>query len=229
MTIIVLIILAGVTLNIVLDQNGIINKAKQATEDYDNAQKAEQELLGQLDGYFEYDEQAGVNAPKLAEGMIPVKWNGSNWVKADSSTNNWYNYDKQEWANAVTVSTDTRSTYLSAPVGSTISMDDIETMWVWIPRYSYTIGSEDGTNYYGKQGEFLDTTPTQALPGEIDVKFVSASTKDRGTAIDATYGRKTRAVIIMDSGHVVLSSIQPETVAGRLDKNEDDLLGIEDK
>ncbi|HIT37913.1 MAG TPA: hypothetical protein IAB59_05510, partial [Candidatus Onthousia faecipullorum] len=86
-------------------------------------------------------------------------------VKADSSTNNWYNYDKQEWANAVTVSTDTRSTYLSAEIGSTISMDDIETMWVWIPRYSYTIASENGTTYYGKRGVYLNSTPTAALPG----------------------------------------------------------------
>ena len=122
------------------------------------------------------------NAPELDSNMIAVRYDGSNWVKADSSTNNWYNYDKQEWANAVTVSTDTRSTYLSAEIGSTISMNDIETMWVWIPRYSYTIGSEDGTNYYGKQGDYLDSTPTVELPGEIDVKFVSTSTKDRGTA-----------------------------------------------
>ena len=122
------------------------------------------------------------NAPELDSNMIAVRYDGSNWVKADSSTNNWYNYDKQEWANAVTVSTDTRSTYLSAEIGSTISMNDIETMWVWIPRYSYTIGSEDGTNYYGKQGDYLDSTPTVELPGEIDIKFVSTSTKDRGTA-----------------------------------------------
>ena len=123
-----------------------------------------------------------VNEPELDDNMIAVRYDGSNWVKADSSTNNWYNYDKQEWANAVTVSSSTRDTYLSAEVGTVISMDDIETMWVWIPRYSYTIGSEDGTDYYGKQGDYLDTTPTQALPGEIDIKFVSASTKDRGTA-----------------------------------------------
>ena len=122
------------------------------------------------------------NAPELDSNMIAVRYDGSNWVKADSSTNNWYNYDKQEWANAVTVSSSTRDTYLSAPVGTTISMDDIETMWVWIPRYSYTIGSEDGANYYGKQGDYLDSTPTQALPGEIDVKFVSENVKDRGTA-----------------------------------------------
>ena len=122
------------------------------------------------------------NAPELDSNMIAVRYDGSNWVKADSSTNNWYNYDKQEWANAVTVSSTTRDNYLSAPAGTTISMDDIETMWVWIPRYSYSIGSEDGTNYYGKQGDYLDSTPTQALPGEIDIKFVSTSTKDRGTA-----------------------------------------------
>ena len=122
------------------------------------------------------------NAPELDDGMIAVRYNGSNWVKADSSTNNWYNYDKGEWANAVTVSTDTRSTYLSADVGTEISMDDIETMWVWIPRYSYSIGSVDGINYYGKQGDYLDSSPTQALPGEIDIKFISTSTKDRGTA-----------------------------------------------
>ena len=122
------------------------------------------------------------NAPELDTNMISVRYNGSNWVKADNSTNNWYNYDKQEWANAVTVTSDTRDRYLSAPTGTEIEMNDIETMWVWIPRYSYTIGSVDGTNYYGKQGDYLDTTPTQTLPGEIDIKFVDTNTKDRGTA-----------------------------------------------
>ena len=122
------------------------------------------------------------NAPVLDSNMIAVRYNGSNWIKADSSTNNWYNYDKQEWANAVTVTSDTRDRYLSASVGTVVSMDDIETMWVWIPRYSYSIGSVDGTNYYGKQGDYLDTIPTQTLPGEIDIKFVDTNTKDRGTA-----------------------------------------------
>lgn len=43
--------------------------------------------------------------------------------------------------------------------------------------------------------------------------------KDKGTAIDATYGRRTRAVVITDSDHLILSALQPETVASRLDKN----------
>ena len=124
------------------------------------------------------------NSPMLDDGMIAVKYENNNWVKADRTNTNsdWYNYDELKWANAVTVSSSTRDTYQSASVGTVVNMDDIETMWVWIPRYSYTIGSEDGTNYYGKQGTFLDTTPTQVLPGEIDVKFVSENVKDRGSA-----------------------------------------------
>ena len=122
------------------------------------------------------------NAPELDTNMIAVRYNGSDFLKADGSTNSWYNYDKQEWANAVTVSSNTRDKYLEAEVGTKIDMADIETMWVWIPRYSYSIGSEDGTNYYGKQGDYLDSTPTVALPGEIDIKFVDKTTKDRGTA-----------------------------------------------
>ncbi len=132
-----------------------------------------------------YDrEQNSPNTPMLDDGMIAVTYNGSNWVKADrtNANNDWYNYDNLVWANAVTVSSNTRDTYLNASNGTVVNMDDIETMWVWIPRYSYSIGSEDGTNYYGKQGTFLDTAPTQALPGEIDVKFVSENTKDRGSA-----------------------------------------------
>ena len=122
------------------------------------------------------------NAPELDSGMIPVTYNGSSWEKADATSNNWYNYSEGMWANAVTVTSSSRSTYQSASVGTEINMDDIETMWVWIPRYSYSIGSEDGTNYYGKQGDYLDTTPTQVLPGEIDIKFIGTEEKDRGTA-----------------------------------------------
>ena len=42
--------------------------------------------------------------------------------------------------------------------------------------------------------------------------------RDRGALIDATYGRRTRAVLIMDNDHLVLSALQPETVASRLDE-----------
>ena len=57
-------------------------------------------------------------------------------------------------------------------------------------------------------------------PESAPIKRLVQEAKDSKMAIDATYGRRTRAVIIMDSGHVVLSAVQPETVAGRLDKDD---------
>lgn len=57
-------------------------------------------------------------------------------------------------------------------------------------------------------------------PESAPIKRIIQEAKDNSMAVDATYGRRTRAVIIMDSGHVILSAVQPETVAGRLDKEE---------
>lgn len=56
-------------------------------------------------------------------------------------------------------------------------------------------------------------------PDSAPIKRLVQEAKDGGRAIDATYGRKTRAVIIMDSGHVVLSSIVTETLATRINEN----------
>ncbi len=58
-------------------------------------------------------------------------------------------------------------------------------------------------------------------PESAPVKRLIQESKDNGTLIDATYGRRTRAVIIMDSGHVVLTPIQPETIAHRLHTKEE--------
>ncbi|MCA1030013.1 DUF370 domain-containing protein [Bacillus timonensis] len=59
-------------------------------------------------------------------------------------------------------------------------------------------------------------------PESAPIKRIIQDARDRGMLIDATYGRRTRAVIIMDSDHVILSAVQPETVAQRL-ANKDDL------
>ncbi len=58
-------------------------------------------------------------------------------------------------------------------------------------------------------------------PESAPIKRMVQEAKENGNAVDATYGRRTRAVLIMDSGHVILSSVQPETVAGRLEKEEE--------
>ena len=55
------------------------------------------------------------------------------------------------------------------------------------------------------------------------IKRIIQDARERGTLIDATYGRRTRAVIITDSDHVILSAVQPETVANRLDDEDEDV------
>lgn len=56
-------------------------------------------------------------------------------------------------------------------------------------------------------------------PESAPIKRIMQDARENGTAIDATYGRRTRAVVITDSDHLILSALQPETVASRLDKN----------
>lgn len=64
-------------------------------------------------------------------------------------------------------------------------------------------------------------------PESAPIKRIITDARERGELIDATYGRRTRAVIVTDSGHVILSAIQPETVANRFllskdSRDEDD-------
>ena len=53
-------------------------------------------------------------------------------------------------------------------------------------------------------------------PESAPIKRMVQEARDRGVLIDATYGRRTRAVVVTDSGHIILSAVQPETVANRL-------------
>ena len=133
----------------------------------------------------DYFESSGANKPVLASNMIPVYYDETNdvWKKADASntnkTNLWYSYEssgeyKGRWANAVTVKDTNRQTYLNATPGTIIPMDDINTMWVWIPRFNAVTPS----NYNGG---------TKEKPNAIDVTFV----KQNEPALDAfTFGDK---------------------------------------
>ena len=147
---------------------------------------------------------SGANSPVLASNMIPVYYDEINnvWKKADvnnkDSSYQWYSYNstgdkKGMWANAVTVKEANRQTYLNANVGTPISMDDITTMWVWIPRFNAVIPS----NYNGG---------TQAKPNAIDVSFV----KQNEPAIDAfTFGDKELSGFWygkFEVGHITLAS-----------------------
>lgn len=69
-------------------------------------------------------------------------------------------------------------------------------------------------------GNFVPYERISAIvaPDSAPVKRIVQEAKDKGICIDATYGRRTRAVLVLDNGQVVLSSIQPETLVGRNQK-----------
>ncbi len=116
------------------------------------------------------------NTPVLVGDMIPVTYNGTNWVKADTVNNNWYDYNRGVWANAVTIKDSSkRAEYKNAQAGTTIDLSYVNLMLVWIPRYSYTLRQSYGYQIEG------GSTPSQATPGAFDIKFVDTNTTEKGT------------------------------------------------
>ncbi len=67
-------------------------------------------------------------------------------------------------------------------------------------------------------------------PESAPIKRIIQEARERGMLIDATYGRRTRAVVVTDSDHIILSAVQPETVAHRLETKEEivDEVGIDE-
>ena len=107
-----------------------------------------------------YKDSSGANAPNLVDGLIPVVYDGTNWVSADTSSD-WYAYGEQRWANAVTTTATNRAKYQTP--GTIIPMSDINTMWVWIPRYEYKF-SNMAIGYAGG---------TKDSPGAIGINFIA--------------------------------------------------------
>jgi len=152
------------------------------------------------------EEESNANVPELASNMIPVCYNSEKdiWVKADSTntskTHQWYSYSGKTWANAVTVAEadGTRDDIVDAPAGKPIPMERINTMLVWIPRFSATKNGD-----YNGATEFVcsNTTITNKAeciakdyvwmalnPGAFNITFVNKET----TAHDAfTFGSET--------------------------------------
>ena len=87
------------------------------------------------------EDPTGANRPVLAEGMIQITYDGTNWVKADKygAYNEWYDYGNQKWANAVMVTSTKRETYMNADIGTVVPEADILAYFVWIPRYKYKL------------------------------------------------------------------------------------------
>ena len=63
-----------------------------------------------------------------------------------------------------------------------------------------------------------DRIITIVTPESAPIKRIVQVAKEKGILIDSTCGRKSRSVLIMDSGHIILSALQPDTISGRLDR-----------
>ena len=127
------------------------------------------------------------NAPKLAKGMIPVKYNveSGNWVICSEDDPEWYSYTTEEkkWANVMLCD----GTYdESTAIGTEVAEKDLGSMFVWIPRYAYKI-----TEGYHKSS------------GALDVKFVAgtsyAYSDSEGNIKEAKNGNEEG--VITDSGY----------------------------
>ena len=139
-TIIVLIILAGVSIAMLVGENGIITQARRAAQETEQAKKEEAAGLSSLETAIQealgnvYNEEKGVNAPRLTAGMTPIKFTDptdsakGSIVETTSEDADWYEYGteegKKKWANAQT---------------------EDGSMWVWIPRFAYRVNSSNNT------------------------------------------------------------------------------------
>ena len=160
--------MASVTISTVFSDNGIIKKAQEVANKTKEAVQKEKDELNQLyndlasalnnvpeepippeptlpsDGSF--SEEKGVNTPNLGEGMTPIKWDKTknDWVETNGSDPEWYDYTAKKWANAKTSD------------GS---------MWVWLPRYAYSITS----GYHS------------STAGNIEIEFMKGLTNETST------------------------------------------------
>ena len=182
-TIVVLLILAGITISLVFSDNGIIAKAREAAEKTNQAVINEQTQMNELVDYMgnmlngigggvvpeeptlpndgTYSELKGVNTPDLVNGQLtPIKWDTTtnDWVETTGDDEEWYDYTAGEWANARTSD------------GS---------MWVWIPRYAYSITSGYHTNAAGIiEVEFMKGLTNEGATGQTIVEYNSSTTSN---------------------------------------------------
>ena len=149
-TIIILLILAGITISS-LTNTGLFGRAKEARDKTaaaaENQAKILNEYEDELNKYISWNtkklqadgswnDSKKVNSPQLMEGMTGIYWDkdGNEIEVTADNQDNWYDYDKQEWANAITKDSD----------------GNITGYWVWIPRYAYKIESGRYTSTAGK-------------------------------------------------------------------------------
>ncbi len=181
-TIVVLLILAGVTIAYVMSDNGIFSKAQEAKDKTEQAKNDEQEYLSNLgnkiDEYTKgistnppiYNEEKKVNVPQILTGMTPIKFEmptnsqKGEAVVTNKDDDNWYEYgetyETKRWANVKTQD------------GS---------MWVWIPRFAYKITGQtiDVVFLIGDTDEYYKADGTTATAQRMkNTTIVPSTTSD---------------------------------------------------
>ena len=154
-TIIVLLILAGVSIAMLTGENGILTQAKKAKEETKEVAIEEENRITDYEDYISkytnggYVESKGVNAPVLGENMKLISYNVETKTWEENNSSSSYDYvageetadnNKSKWANAK------------------VTIDGVDSYFVWIPRYAYKITYNDINN--------------KSAGGTIDVKFL---------------------------------------------------------
>lgn len=196
-TIVVILILAGTTTGMLIGQGGIIQQsqeAQNAQKNYsENEEKETNSLMNEVDEELKTDWQdsSGANIPKLGTEMVPVKWDGSNWIVTNNKDSEWFDYSKKQWANImlrdgleVEGVKDATTASLATMRGKKVTK--LGSMFVWIPRYAYQI--ESG---YHQSGADINPDDGTLGAGIINIEFMkgtsNVSVKNR-TKWDNTSG-----------------------------------------
>ena len=172
-TVVIMLILAGVAIAAVVDGDGLFSKIREATEVYENAAESENDtiksLMNEIDNYLgnsnsqktdgSFDSTKGVNTPDTSalpkETTKYVTWNYNEADSlyeeqlSDNAPDNWYDYNNGQWANIKTTG------------------NNLEAYWVWIPRFAYKLPQTTG-NGDEKEIEvaFIKNNGTETVNGE---------------------------------------------------------------
>ena len=181
-TIIIMLILAGVTLSLSLGDGGLIQKTREAVAQYEGVQEQEAEDIKNMEDLLkevnhETFNNKGVNKPVLTDGMIPIKYKNGKWVITNQYDEEWYEYkdvSKLAWANVMLSdgkykwserNNKEANGYYTDDGTTVVNDEDLGSMFVWIPRFAYSINS-----YHTKSN--TDEGKTQNL---FDVTFINGT------------------------------------------------------
>ena len=202
-TVIILLILAGVAISMITGGEGLFARANKAAGEYNNSAIAEEEAYSQMIDILAYQDgtKYSANAPKLTTGMKAVIFNTDGTTREPANNEEWYNYKNKQWANAET---------------------EDGSLWVWIPRFAYKItyytdgskntiqGTRDVEGYKKADGTTITSIGTdeevntvnneiKSIYGSIDIVFL----QDQGNQYYKEVDGKIILANAVDDGYII--------------------------